>query len=72
MPKIRVEWRATVMVDVSVTAKQLRQLEAGEIELDDVVDETVPYRALSSEGDCEFVDWDPIEPKRRTPKASTP
>lgn len=66
--KIRVECRATVMVDVKVTKKQVRQLEAGEIELSDIVDESVPYHALSSDGTFEFEDWDPIEPKKRRTK----
>jgi hypothetical protein len=63
--KIRVECRATVMVDVSVTAKQLRQLDAGEIKLDDIVDESIPYQALSNDGTFEFTEWDRIQPKQR-------
>ena len=56
--KIRVQCRATVMVDVDVTTKQLRQLDAGEIKLDDIVDESVPYQALRSDGEFEFTEWD--------------
>ena len=63
--KIRVECRATVMVDVNVTAKQLRQLDAGEIKLDDIVDESIPYQALSNYGEFEFTEWDRVQPKRR-------
>ena len=63
--KIRVECRATVMVDVNVTAKQLRQLDAGEIKLHDIVDESVPYRALSTNGEFEFTEWDRVQPKCR-------
>ena len=63
--KIRVECRATVMVDVNVTAKQLRQLDAGEIALHDIVDESVPYHALSTDGEFDFTEWDRTQPKRR-------
>lgn len=63
--KIRVECRATVEVDVSITAKQLRQLESGEINLDDLVDESAAYHALATGGDFEFVDWEPVAYKRR-------
>lgn len=62
--KIRVECRATVEVDVTVTVEQLRQLEAGEIEIDDLIDESAAYRALR-DGDFEFVDWEPIASKRK-------
>ena len=57
--KIRVECRATVMIEVVVTDKQLLQLQAGEIEIGDFVDESVPYHALGTGGEFEFVDWDP-------------
>lgn len=63
--KLRVECRATVIVDVNVTSKQLRQLDAGEIELHDIVDESVPYRALSDDGEFEFSEWDREQPKHR-------
>lgn len=63
--KIRVECRATVMVDVNVTAKQLRQLDIGEIKLHDIVDEAIPYQALSTNGEFEFTEWDRVQPKRR-------
>lgn len=59
MKTIQVECRATVMVDVKITAKQLRQLEAGEIDLDEVIDESIAYRAMASDGEFEFVDWEP-------------
>lgn len=62
--KIRVECRATVMVDVSVTEDQLRELEAGTLELDDVVDPSIPYRALATSGELECVDWDRAQPER--------
>jgi hypothetical protein len=65
--KIRVECRATVMVDVKVTAKQVRQLEAGEIKLEDIIDDSVPYKALATDGEFEFEDWDPIPSKRSKP-----
>ena len=66
--KIRVECRATVEVDVAITAKQMRQLEAGEIELGDIVDESVAYRALRHDGEFEFVDWEPVAPVRAVSK----
>lgn len=68
--KIRIECRATVMVDVHVTAKQLRQLDASEIKLHDIVDESVPYQALATDGEFEFIEWDRIQPKRRAKTTS--
>lgn len=68
MPRIRVECRATVMVDVKVTAAQVRQLESGDLKLEDLMDETVPYRALATDGEFEFVDWDHA-PLKRTPRS---
>jgi hypothetical protein len=63
--KIRVECRATVMIDVKVTAKQLRDLDAGKLKLDDVIDESVPYQALATDGEFEYGEWDRVLPKRR-------
>lgn len=62
--KIRVECRATVMVDVKVSLEQRRKLEAGDIELSDLVDESVAYHALATDGDFEFVDWGPLAQKK--------
>lgn len=71
--KIRVECRAIVFVDVSVTAKQVRQLDAGEISLSDIIDESVPYQALSADGEFEFTEWDRVQPtskRKRTQRRS--
>ena len=63
--KIRVECRATVMVDVDVTHDQVRQLDKGAVQLSDIIDESVPYLALRSGGRFEFVEWDRVDPKGR-------
>ena len=62
--KIRVKCNATVMVDVTVTAKQLRQLDAGQVDLSDLVDESLPYAALAHDGEFEFEEWDRVPAKR--------
>ena len=57
MKTISVTAKFTVTFPYQVTDEQFRSLDNGELRLDDVVDESVPYRLASSEGDCEL-DWD--------------
>lgn len=68
MPKIRVDCTAQVFCEVTVTAAQLRQLEAEEIELSDIMDESVPYDALRSDGRFDFESWEPVASKKRKAK----
>lgn len=63
--KIRVECRVTVMVDVTITAKQARELDAGTLKLEDLIDESVPYQALATDGEFEYDEWDRVPSKKR-------
>lgn len=58
--KIRIECNVTVFVDVKVTAKQLRQLEANELSIDQVIDDSVAYRAIATDGEFDYPNWEPI------------
>ena len=67
MPKIRVTAVFEVFYVKTVTKDQLKRLEAG-TSINEIVDETEPYTALRTRGDCEM-DWELVAPKKRQPVA---
>lgn len=65
---IMVEATFSVRFRRAITLAQFKELESGAIEIDDVVDESEPYRLASSEGEVEM-DWD-FAPGHRVAKKS--
>lgn len=72
MVPIRVTARFEVTFTHRVTETQFKELDAGNIDIEDVVDETIPYAEAATSGDCEM-EWDysaPARPlKKSKPKA---
>jgi len=57
MIPIRVTARFDVTFDYEVTESQFKEMDKDELEVSDVVDESVAYGHLSNNGDCEM-EWD--------------
>jgi hypothetical protein len=52
-----------------VTLEQFKELDSDKLEVSEVVDESVAYEQLSSDGDCEM-EWDyAVIPPKTKPKA---
>ena len=70
MVPIRVTARFEVTFLHKVTEAQFKKMDEDDLKVSDVVDESVAYSHLSSEGDCEM-EWDygPPPPKPLKPKA---
>lgn len=58
--KIIVQCVAMVSVGVELTDEQYAELESGEITLDQIIDESIPYEALSTDGTFEFTEWEEV------------
>lgn len=67
MKTINVTALFTVTFPHRITNEQFVSLESGTVRLDDIVDESVPYRLASSQGDCEM-DWDYSTRRRGRPR----
>jgi hypothetical protein len=57
MRTINVTARYEITFQKKMTDKQIAELESGAADIEDMIDESEPYRLLSSEGTCEM-DWD--------------
>jgi hypothetical protein len=74
MVPIRVTARFEVTFIHKVTESQFEEMDKNKLEVSDVVDESIPYGLVSSEGECEM-EWDygPPPPKAlKPPKAKKP
>lgn len=67
MVPIRVTARFEVTFIYKVTESQFKEMDKDELEVSDVVDESIAYGLLSGDGECEM-EWDYGPPEKKSTK----